>query len=105
MSKEFDPLALDGHNFPIWATDIIVSLSRCGLYACLSDLETSTKSMIEKNKYEASYIIRNHIHPDLKSEYRMEENPCALWNNLKQCYEQQKAIVYLRHLMSGTICS
>jgi len=49
--------------------------------------------MIEKNKYEALYIIRNHIHPDLKSEYRMEENPCALWDNLKQHYEQQKAVV------------
>ena len=51
--------------------------------------------MMEKNKYEALYIIRNHIHPDLKSEYRMEENPCALWNNLKQRYEQSKAIVLL----------
>ena len=49
--------------------------------------------MTEKNKYEALYIIRNHIHPDLKSEYRMEENPCALWDNLKQHYEQQKAVV------------
>ena len=85
-NKEFEVLALDGHNFPTCATDIKVSLSRCGLYACLSDLETSTKSMIEKNKYEALYIIRNHIHPDLKSEYRMEENPRALWNDLKQRY-------------------
>ena len=49
--------------------------------------------MTEKNKYEALYIIRNHIHPDLKSEYRMVENPRALWNNLKQRYEQQKAVV------------
>ncbi|KAG2561792.1 hypothetical protein PVAP13_8KG112401 [Panicum virgatum] len=87
-NKEFEVLALDGHNFPTCAIDIKVSLSRCGLYTCLSDLETSTKSMIEKNKYEASYIIRNHIHPDLKSEYKMEENPRALWNILKQRYEQ-----------------
>ena len=92
-NKEFEVLALEGHNFPTCATDIKVSLSRCGLYACLSDLETSTKSMIEKNKYEASYIIRNHMHADLKSEYRMEENPRALWNNLKQRYEQQKSVV------------
>ena len=85
-NKEFEVLALDGHNFPTWAMDIKVSLSRCGLYACLSDSETSTKSMTEKNKYEALYIIRNHIHLDLKSEYIMEENPRALWNNLKQRY-------------------
>ena len=92
-NKEFEVLALDGHNFPTWATDINVSLSRCGLYGCLSDSSTSTQALTEKNKYEALYIIRNHIHPDLKSEYRMEENPRALWNNLKQRYEQQKAVV------------
>ena len=92
-SKEFEVHALGGHNFPTWAMNIKVSLSRCELYACLSDSDMSTKSMIEKNKYEALYIIRNHIHPDLKSEYRMEENPCALWDNLKQHYEQQKAVV------------
>ena len=85
-NKEFKVLALDGHNFPTWEMDIKVSLSRCGLYACLSDSETSTKAMTKKNKYKALCIIRNHIHPDLKSEYRMEENPCALWNNLKQHY-------------------
>ena len=49
--------------------------------------------MTEKNKYEAFYIIRNHIHLDLKSEYRMEENPRALWDNLKQRYEHQKVVV------------
>jgi len=49
--------------------------------------------MTEKNKYEALYIISNHIHPELKSEYRMEENPRALWNNLKQRYKQHKAVV------------
>ena len=43
--------------------------------------------MTEKNKYEA-YIIRNHIHPDLKFEYMMEENPRELWKNLKKRYEQ-----------------
>jgi len=59
----------------------------------LSDSSTSTQALTEKNKYEALYIIRNHIHPDLKSEYRMEENPRALWNNLKHRYEQQNVIV------------
>ena len=93
VNKEFEVLALNGHNFSTWATDIKVSLSRCRLYACLSDSDTNTKSMTAKNKYETLYIISNHIHPDLKSEYRMEKNPHALWNNLKQRYEQQKAIV------------
>jgi hypothetical protein len=31
-AKEFDLLALDGHNYPTWAMDIKVSLASCGLY-------------------------------------------------------------------------
>ena len=86
-NKEFEVLTLDGHDFPTWATDIKVSLSKCELYQCLSVFEKSTQAMTEKNKYEA-YIIRNHIHPDLKFEYMMEENPRELWKNLKQRYKQ-----------------
>jgi hypothetical protein len=41
----------------------------------------------------ALYIIRNNIHLDLKAEYMMEEDPRALWLNLQQWYEQQKAVV------------
>jgi hypothetical protein len=29
-------------------------------------------------KYNALYIIRHHIHPDLKSEYVLEEEPSTL---------------------------
>ena len=41
----------------------------------------------------ALYLIRSHIHPDLKAKYLLEENPQNLWNSLKQRYEQQKALV------------
>ena len=30
--KEFDLLALDGHNYPTWAVDVKVSLASRGLY-------------------------------------------------------------------------
>jgi hypothetical protein len=30
--KEFDLLALDGHNYPTWAMDVKVSLASRGLY-------------------------------------------------------------------------
>ncbi|RCV43221.1 hypothetical protein SETIT_9G277400v2 [Setaria italica] len=45
------------------------------------------------SKFGALYIIWNHIHPDLKTEYRMEEDPHELWKSLSQRYEQQKTIV------------
>jgi hypothetical protein len=49
----------------------------------LAEPEKGAQALQEKSKYEALYIIRNHIHPDLKSEYMMEENPHELWKNLK----------------------
>jgi len=47
----------------------------------------------EPSKHHALYIIRNHIHSDLKAEYLMEEDPRALWLALQQRYEQQKAVI------------
>jgi hypothetical protein len=41
------------------------------------------------------YIILNHIHPDLKAEYLMEEGSRALWLALQQWYEKQKAVILL----------
>ena len=35
-AKEFEVLALDGSNFPQWATYIKVNLSTRGLYKCLT---------------------------------------------------------------------
>jgi hypothetical protein len=34
--------------------------------------------LLEPFKYNALYIIRNHLHIDLKSEYVMEEEPNVL---------------------------
>jgi hypothetical protein len=39
------------------------------------------------------YIIQNHLHPNLKLEYVMEEEPHTLWVALKGRYEQQKVIL------------
>jgi len=48
------------------------------------------------------YMLRNHIHPDLKSEYMLEEDPQKVWDSMGQCYEQQKTIVIYEVPMSGT---
>ena len=39
-------------------------------------------------------LLRHYIHPDLKAQYLMEENPKALWNALKARYEKQKQLVW-----------
>jgi hypothetical protein len=33
MAREFDELALDGHNYPIWAMDVKISLAFRGIMA------------------------------------------------------------------------
>jgi hypothetical protein len=91
--KEFEILALDGHNFPTWATDIKVGLSTRGLFPCLAAPAAGAPPIPDPIKFGALSIIRNNIHPDLKSEYMYEEDPHVLWEALKNRYEQQKAIV------------
>jgi hypothetical protein len=41
--------------------------------------EERTVALLDPFKYNVLYIIRNHLHVDLKSEYMMEEEPHVLW--------------------------
>jgi hypothetical protein len=95
--KEFEELALDGNNYPTWAMDVKISLSSRGIAAALippeEPLPQGVAQLTEPQKYGALYIIRNHIHPDLKSEYLMEESPSNMWQALKTRYEQQRAVI------------
>jgi hypothetical protein len=50
-------------------------------------------TFLDTYKYQALFIIQNHLHPDLKSEYVMEEEHHSLWVALQGHYEQQKAIL------------
>jgi hypothetical protein len=49
--------------------------------------------LLEPFKYNALYIIRNHLHSDLKSEYVMEEERSLLWDALQTRYEHQKVMI------------
>jgi hypothetical protein len=91
--KEFDLLALDGHNYLTWAMDVKVSLASRGLYRAVLPPEEGVAPLDDQHVYMALYLIRSHIHPDLKAKYLLEENPQNLWNSLKQRYEQQKTLV------------
>ena len=63
------------------------------MYQAITAPQQGVAPLAEHLKYNALFIITNHIHPDLKAEYLMKEDPCALWLALQQQYEQQKAVL------------
>jgi hypothetical protein len=93
MIHEFEKLALDGHNYPTWTMDIKISLTLCGVYEAILPPEERTVPLLDPFKYNVLYIIRNHLHVDLKSEYVIEEEPNVLWAALQTRYEQQKGVI------------
>jgi hypothetical protein len=58
--KEFELLALDGHNYPTWAVDIKVSLASRGLYQAVLPLQEGVAPLDDQHVYTALYIIRSH---------------------------------------------
>ncbi|XP_051220906.2 uncharacterized protein [Lolium perenne] len=97
MAREFEALALNGHNYPTWAMDTKIALASRGIVRAIQaeqdPLPAGVTPLTDEQKYTALYIIRHHIHPDLKSEYLEEESPSTLFQALKTRYEQQKAVV------------
>jgi hypothetical protein len=93
MTHEFNELALDGHNYPTWALDVKISMTFRGIMAALTPPAEREATFLDTYKYQALYIIWNHLHPDLRLEYVMEEEHHSLWVALKGRYEQQKAIL------------
>jgi hypothetical protein len=93
MTHEFEELALDRHNYPTWMMDTKISLTLRGMYEAIVPLAERTVQLLDPYKYNALYIIRNHIHPDLKSKYVMEEEPSTLWAALQTRYEQQTTVI------------
>jgi hypothetical protein len=73
--------------------DVKISLALHGMYEAVVPPTETTVPLLEPFKYNALYIIRNHIHPDIKSEYVMEEEPSTLWAPLQTRYELQKAVI------------
>jgi hypothetical protein len=86
MTCEFEELVLDGHNYPTWAMDIKISLAFRGVYEAILPPEERIVPLFDPFKYNALYIIKNHLYVDLKSEYMMEEEPNVLWVALQTLY-------------------
>jgi hypothetical protein len=88
MTYKFEKLALDEHNYPTWAMNVKISLALCGVYEAILPPEERIVPLLDPFKYNALYIIRNHLHVDLKSKYVMQEEPNVLWAALQTRYEQ-----------------
>jgi hypothetical protein len=86
MSREFEEITLDGHNYPMWALDVKISLAFRGILLALSPPAEREEAFLDTYKYQTLFIIRNHLHHD-KLEYVMEEEPHSLWVALKCRYE------------------
>jgi hypothetical protein len=93
MTREFEELALDGHNYPTWAMYVKISLALHGVYEAILPPKERIVPLLDPLKYNVLYIIRNHLHIDLKSEYMMEEESNVLWASLQTRYEQQIVVI------------
>nr|XP_051230281.1 uncharacterized protein LOC127348236 [Lolium perenne] len=106
MAREFEALDLNGHNYPTWAMDTKIALASRGIVHAIQaeqdPLPAGVTPLTEQQKYTALYIIRHHIHPDIKSEYLEEESPSTLFQTLKTRYEQQKAFFLPKALHDWT---
>ena len=85
-TKEFEELALDGSNYPTWASDIKITLTSRGLLATIEAAQAGVV-LQDKQIYTALALLRFYIHKDLKAEYLMTKNPRELWDSLKERYE------------------
>jgi hypothetical protein len=57
MAREFEELALDGHNNPTWALDVKISLAFCGILPALSPPVEREEVFLDTYKYQALFII------------------------------------------------
>jgi hypothetical protein len=73
--------------------DVKISLTLRGVYEAILPPEEKTVPLLDPFKYNALYIISNHLHVDLKSGYDMEKEPNVLWAALQTRYEQQKTMI------------
>jgi hypothetical protein len=75
--------------------DINISLALREMYETITPPAERQQELLPTYQYNILYIIRHYIHPDLKSEYVLKEEPKTLWVALRNRYEQQKVVILL----------
>jgi hypothetical protein len=74
-TKEFEKLALDGHNYPAWASDIKITFASRGIIDTIAAPITGTDPVNVVKKNTALFLLRLYTHKDLKQEYLIERCP------------------------------
>lgn len=92
-TREFEELALDGSNYPTWASDIKIALAARKLSSTIQEPQQGVVVTDQQN-FSALALLRFYIHKDLKAEYVMIENTRELWVALKERYDQQKELIW-----------
>ncbi|XP_019178652.1 PREDICTED: uncharacterized protein LOC109173801 [Ipomoea nil] len=87
--REFNELALDGSNYLTWALDIEIHLASKEL----SQTIVAKSQCTNAQKAQTLIFLRHHLNHDLKNEYLTEKDPLALWESLKDRFDQQSSIV------------
>jgi hypothetical protein len=66
MARKIKELVHNGHNYPKWVLNAKISLTFRELLPTLSTPADRDAAFLDTFKFNALYIIRNHLHPDLK---------------------------------------
>ncbi|XP_058208289.1 uncharacterized protein LOC131321309 [Rhododendron vialii] len=86
---DFAVLDISGRNYLSWILDVEIYLDAMELGNTITDGNDASS----KDCAKAMIFIRHHLHEDLKSEYLTVKDPLNLWNNLKERYGHQKAVI------------
>jgi hypothetical protein len=73
--------------------NVKISLALQRMYEAIVRPIEKIVQLLDSYKYNALYIIRNHIHPNMKLEYVIEEEPSTHWTTIQTRYEQQKVVI------------
>ncbi|XP_052152549.1 uncharacterized protein LOC127770786 [Oryza glaberrima] len=93
-TKEFDELALDGTNYPIWASDIKINFASRGILNTIEEPNDGDPEIEPKKLNTTLFLLRLYIHKDLKYEYMLGTSLLNLWKALKERYDQQKELIW-----------
>jgi hypothetical protein len=91
-TKEFEELALDGHNYSTWTSDIEISFASRVIIDAIAASVNGANAVNDVKKNTTLFLLRLYIYKDLKQEYLMERFPHNFWKALKERYEHQKEL-------------
>ena len=101
-TKEFDEVALDGSNYPTWASDIKISLASRGLSATIQEPQDGVVVQ-DKQIYTDLVLLHFYIHKDLKAGYIMMKILMNYGSLLKRDMNSKRNSFGLRLIMNGII--